>query len=80
MENTSPKYRLNAADLWKITRGAGVIGAGAVLTYLAPVITQIDWHIAVKGVAIDLSPVAVLILSTTIETARRWLTDYSAQG
>lgn len=79
MENTSKKYKLNAVDLWKITRGAGVIGAGAVLTYLAPVVTQIDWQIAFKGTTIDISPLAVLILSTLIETARRWLTNYSAK-
>jgi hypothetical protein len=39
----SQKYALNKNDLWKIVKGANIALGGALLTYLASVIGEVDF-------------------------------------
>lgn len=77
MENTSPKYKLNFVDLYKIVRGAGVTLVGALLTYIAGVYMNVDYTVVLNGHAVDLTGIAVVGIGALIEAGRRWFTDHS---
>ena len=63
----SKLYKINAEDLKKIGIGALVAVAGALLTYLSEVITQIDWG--------QYTPVIMAIWSILVNVARKALTN-----
>ncbi len=76
-EAESPRFKLNRTDLASIGRGILIASGGAALTYLAPLVTQIDYTITIKGHPFDLSPIAVIVLSAAINAARKWITDHT---
>ncbi len=59
------KYSLNQQDLLKILIGACIAVGGALLTYLAGIITQIDFGIY--------TPIIVALASILINAARNFL-------
>ena len=61
----SPKYSLSREDGKKILTGALVALAGALLTYLAEVLTQINFG--------EWTPLVVSISSVLINAARKFL-------
>lgn len=64
-ENQSPKYKLNKLDLRKIGIGAAVAAGGALVTYGAELVAQIDFG--------DLTPLVVMAASILVNIARKWL-------
>jgi hypothetical protein len=61
----SPKFTLNAEDLTKIGRGLLIALAGAVLTYLASIIGNVDFG--------PYTPVVVAVGSTLINAGLKFL-------
>ena len=59
------KYTLGQEDLLKILKGAAVAVAGALLTYIATIVTQIDFG--------AYTPVVVAIASILVNAARKVL-------
>ena len=62
----SKKFSLNKEDFKKILVGALVAVAGALLTYLSEVVTQVDFG--------GYSPMVVAILSILINAGRKFIT------
>lgn len=65
----SRKYTLSREDLTKIGTGAAVAIAGALITYLTPVVSNVDWTIA----GVDLTPVMVVVWSVFVNLTRKWV-------
>jgi hypothetical protein len=65
----SPRFTLSGHDLGRITLGAGVAAGGALLTYLAQVVTEIDFGVW--------TPVVVMGASVLVNMARKFLSDRS---
>lgn len=63
----SPKYKLNAEDLQKVGTGALIAVGGALLTYFAEIVTQIDFG--------AYTPVVVALSSVLVNTGRKFLKD-----
>lgn len=61
----SKKYTLNKNDLEKIAVGAGIAVGGALLTYIAQMVTQIDFG--------PYTPIIVAVVSIFINSARKFL-------
>ena len=61
----SKKYSLNKEDLMKIGVGALVALAGALLTYVSDVITEIDFG--------DMTPFVVALASILVNVGRKFL-------
>lgn len=65
----SRKYTLSREDLTKIATGAAVAIAGALITYLTPIVSNVDWTIA----GVDLTPVMVVVWSVFVNLTRKWV-------
>jgi hypothetical protein len=65
----SPKYKLNKEDGLKILTGLGIAVGGAVLTYLAELIPDVDFG--------SMTPVVVALSSVLINAGRKWLKNNS---
>lgn len=65
----SQKFKLNKGDLTKIATGAAIAVAGALITYLTPIVSNIDWTIA----GVDLTPVMVVVWSVFVNLTRKWV-------
>lgn len=63
----SKKYSLSRTDLRKIGLHAAIVGVAAVLTYAAEAVNQVDFG--------SQTPLIVMLLSTAIAAARRFLSD-----
>lgn len=61
----SKKYRLNKEDFQKILKGMAIAIGGAIVTYFAEIIGQVDFG--------TWTPVAVAIASILINAARKFL-------
>ena len=69
MESTSKSFSLNSMDWQKIGVGAGVAMAGALLTYLTPIVTGLDLGAS--------TPIVVAIWSIVTNIVRKWIADYT---
>lgn len=67
--SSSPAFKLNRTDLWKIARGGLVVLAGALLTYVMDTIPYVDFG--------SYTPLVVSMSSSLIEAIRRYLVDYT---
>lgn len=63
----SPKFSLNTQDGKKIATGLGIAVAGAVLTYGAETIPNIDFG--------NYTPVVVALFSVFANAVRKWLAN-----
>jgi len=63
----SPKYKLNKDDGKKILVGAGVAVGGALLTYLADTIPNVDFG--------AYTPIVVSIASVLVNASRKFISD-----
>lgn len=61
------KYKLDIQDMGKIGKGALIAGAGAVLTYLAQVIPNVEFGVY--------TPVAVACFGILANLVRKYLKD-----
>lgn len=87
MQNNSPSFSLNLADLKKIGIGAMVAIAGAVITYGSMIVSGTDFTIhipsfsilgvAIKEVALNLTPFVVAFWSIVANIVRKWISDHS---
>lgn len=64
----SKKYSLNKEDLRKIGIGLGVALSGALLTYIAEIVPNIDFG--------QFTPIVVVIASVLVNTGRKYLSGY----
>jgi len=62
----SEKYRLNKQDSYKILKGAGIAGAGAILVYLIQIIPNVDFG--------AWTPVAVAVGGILANLVRKYFT------
>ncbi len=69
----STKFALNRTDITKIGTGLLIATTGAGLTYLSEVVTQTNFTVNYNGVAIDLTPAAVIFWSVFANTVRKYL-------
>ena len=67
MNEQSPSGVLNKADYKKIAIGAGVALAGALMTYVSEVVTQVDFG--------DWTPLVVAGWGVIANIARKWIMD-----
>jgi len=67
-ESTSPKYKLNKSDLQKLLTGFLIAVGGAIVTYIAQAVTNVDFG--------SYTPVVVAISSVAINAARKFLKNY----
>jgi hypothetical protein len=65
----SKQYQLNNTDVTKILVGAAITTAAALLTYLTPIISDVDWTIG----GTDISPFVVAAWGIFINAARKFL-------
>lgn len=63
----SNRFQLNSTDVKKIFVGLGVALAGAALTYLSSVITQIDFG--------SWTPIVVALFSVGANVVRKWISE-----
>ena len=73
----SPSFTLNGVDLKKIGIGLIIVSGGAALTYLTQFVGNISLFIHYGRFALDLSPAEVMVFSTLINLARKWITDHT---
>lgn len=66
---TSKSFELNTKDLLVLGKGALIVGAAAVLTYVAENLTKVD--LGANGIFI------VPIVTVMIDAAVKWLKDNS---
>jgi hypothetical protein len=71
MESTSKKYSLNKVDLQKIGIGALVAISGALITYFAKVVGDVDFGVY--------TPIAVAVFSIIANVVRKYIADYSQE-
>lgn len=69
MPEQSKQFSLNKDDLKKLLKGLGVAVGGAVVTYLASAITQIDFG--------SWTPFVVALSSVLVNAARKFLAGQS---
>lgn len=67
---SSPRFSLNNMDWKKIGTGALIAIAGALLTYLTPIITGLDLGAS--------TPIVVVMWSVIANIVRKWMADYTA--
>jgi len=70
MNEGSTRFSLNSIDWQKIGIGAGVAIAGALLTYLTPIVTGLDLG--------AFTPIVVALWSVIVNVVRKWIADYTA--
>lgn len=68
----SIRFQLNRFDWLAIGKGALVAIAGALLTYLTPVVTGLDLGTA--------TPIVVAVWSILANIARKWVADNSTSA
>lgn len=88
MQENSQSFSLNSTDLKKIGTGALVAIAGAVITYGSMIVSGTDFTIhipafnvlgvAIKEVALNLTPFVVAFWSVVANIGRKWITDHQA--
>jgi len=61
----SKRFKLNVEDLTKVGKGCLIAGSGAILTYLAATIPNVEFG--------EYTPIAVAIFSILANMARKWL-------
>ena len=61
----SKRFKLNVEDLTKVGKGCLIAGSGAILTYLAATILNVEFG--------EYTPIAVAIFSILANMARKWL-------
>lgn len=77
MNNTSPRFSLNATDLWKVLRGGAVTVLATILTYVASIYMNFNYTIVYGETAINLTPFAIPVIGAIIEFGRRFVADNS---
>ena len=65
----SKRFSLSSYDWKKVGICAGVAVAGALLTYLTPIITGLDLG--------ALTPIVVAVWSIIANIVRKWIADYT---
>jgi hypothetical protein len=63
----STRYTLNRSDLTSIAKGLGIAVAGAILTYVSSIITDIDFG--------QYTPLVVVVWSVVANVARKFLSE-----
>jgi hypothetical protein len=69
----SQQYSLTKTDLLKIGKGALIATGGALLTYLAAVVTDVNFTVNYHDNAMNLTPFATAILSILINAGWKFL-------
>lgn len=63
----SDRFELNKEDMWKVGKGLLVAAGGAALTYIAEVVTQVDFG--------SWTPVVVAGASVLVNLGRKWIAN-----
>lgn len=77
MEPSSKRFSLDAHDWKKIAKGTLIAAAGSALTFAGPALLGLTYAIDVGGRPVDLTPIVIVIVSSAINAAQKWLQDHA---